>query len=339
VSIAVFDLKREKMVDSFLALRGTIENCNGGATPRGTWLTCEESTEGLDEGFERPHGYVFEVPAHTAREVNAEPIVAMGRFTHEAAVTDPESGIVYMTEDNGDPGDGFYRFVPKHRNRLHEGGRRQMLAIDGRPGFDTSANGVVGMRLRTFWVDIDDPNPADAEARPSAVYDQGASKGGARFLGLEGASVQDGHVYFTASEAGLAEQGQVWRFTPRGDRGDLVLLYESADASVLNQPDGLNVSTRGGILLCEDGDGEDEDGGDNFLRGLTPDGRIFDFAKNITPLDLHAFDDEDFPQPGPIGAGEFAGATWSPDGEWLFVNVPYPGVTVAITGPWERGCL
>jgi len=74
------------------------------------------------------------------------------------------------------------------------------------------------------------------------------------------------------------------------------------------------------------------------MGGLTPEGRIFDFAKNITPLDLNAYDPEEFPVGGAIGASEFAGATWSPDGRWLFVNVQYPGVTVAITGPWRRGC-
>ena len=43
---------------------------------------------------------------------------------------------------------------------------------------------------------------------------------------------------------------------------------------------------------------------------------------------------------------EFAGATFSPDGEVLFVNiqgngptVPGSGMTCAITGPWRRGAL
>jgi hypothetical protein len=37
--------------------------------------------------------------------------------------------------------------------------------------------------------------------------------------------------------------------------------------------------------------------------------------------------------------GEFAGATWSPDGKWLFVNIQRPAATYAITGPWGRGPL
>jgi secreted PhoX family phosphatase len=33
---------------------------------------------------------------------------------------------------------------------------------------------------------------------------------------------------------------------------------------------------------------------------------------------------------------EFAGVTFSPDGETLFVNVQIPGLTFAIWGPWDR---
>jgi Tol biopolymer transport system component len=32
-------------------------------------------------------------------------------------------------------------------------------------------------------------------------------------------------------------------------------------------------------------------------------------------------------------------ARLSPDGAWLFFNIQHPGITVAVTGPWERGSL
>lgn len=32
---------------------------------------------------------------------------------------------------------------------------------------------------------------------------------------------------------------------------------------------------------------------------------------------------------------EFTGACFSPDGETLFANIQDPGITFAITGPWE----
>jgi secreted PhoX family phosphatase len=36
-----------------------------------------------------------------------------------------------------------------------------------------------------------------------------------------------------------------------------------------------------------------------------------------------------------LGDEEFAGATFSPDGATLFVNIQVPGTTFAIWGPWR----
>lgn len=83
-------------------------------------------------------------------------------------------------------------------------------------------------------------------------------------------------------------------------------------------PDNLCVSPRGGLVVCEDGHNE------QFVRGLTRQGQIFDFAQNVSPI--HA-------------GSEFAGATFSPDGQTLFVNIQTPGVTLAVWGPWQKGLL
>ncbi|MEM9226817.1 MAG: alkaline phosphatase PhoX, partial [Verrucomicrobiota bacterium] len=37
-----------------------------------------------------------------------------------------------------------------------------------------------------------------------------------------------------------------------------------------------------------------------------------------------------------LNANEFAGACFSPDGSILFVNIQQPGLTIAITGPWDK---
>jgi len=42
---------------------------------------------------------------------------------------------------------------------------------------------------------------------------------------------------------------------------------------------------------------------------------------------------------GDFRGSEFAGATFSPDGEWLFFNIQTPVITIAVTGPWGRGML
>jgi len=328
---------RSGLVESALVLNGTLSNCSGSPTPWGSWLSCEETTDGTKAGFEKPHGYVFEVPADASGPIQPHPIKEMGRFEHECAPVDPRTGIVYMTEDNGDPGDGFYRFLPDRPGKLHRGGRLQMLAITGEPRYDTASGQRVGESLPCHWVDIAHPDPSDAEDNPGAVYLQGRRRGGARFYGLEGAAWQDGGVVFVASEAGDHEQGQVWRYEPRGDhRGRLKLLYESRSAKVLNQPDAIEASgKRDLVVMAEDGDGEDP-GGTNYLRVLTPGGKIVDLAQVIEPLDLHYWAPEDYPKPGKYGASEMAGPRWSPDGSKLFVNVQYPGVTCVIEGPWDR---
>ena len=96
VTIVDFDTRRGQVVRSFLALSGTIENCAGGYGWPGnrSWLSCEESTEGLDAGYQQKHGYVFEVPSSAHGLVAPTPIKAMGRFTHEAAERDARTGIV-----------------------------------------------------------------------------------------------------------------------------------------------------------------------------------------------------------------------------------------------------
>jgi secreted PhoX family phosphatase len=306
-----------RLLRDFVSLSGTIMNCAGGPTPWGSWLSCEESTQG-GAPLRLPHGYCFEVPAQAKEEVRAVPLKAMGRFTPEAVAVDPTTGIVYETEDRSEA--GFYRFIPDVPGVL-AAGRLEMLAIAGQPNYDTSAGEQVGQPpLPVTWVPIMDPDPADAEANPSAVYGQGFAMGAARFRRLEGCWSGNGSIFFNSTSGGDAGLGQVWEYQPAvGAEGQLVLRFESTTPDCLDGPDNLTVSPRGGILICEDG------GGEQYLRGLTSSGKIFDFAQNL------------------ITTREFAGATFSPDGQTLFVNIQGDvanlGMTFAIWGPWEQGAL
>jgi secreted PhoX family phosphatase len=311
-----FDTRALALTDSFISLNGTSVNCAGGPTPWGSWLSCEETVNGTHNGFGKEHGYVFEVPADGAGPVSdPQPYKAMGRFVHEAVAVDPATGIVYETEDSGTTS-GLYRFVPVEPGNLGAGGRLEMLAVKGRPRLRTfqGHSDRVGNALPVEWVAIDDPDPAVITSE--SVFDQGWAKGGAAFARLEGCWYDGGSVFFNATSGGDAGVGQVWEYRSRvRSGGQLILLFESPSPDLLDAPDNITVSPRGGLVLCEDGDGE------QFVRGLNERGEIFDFAKNS------------------LSDGEFAGACFSPDGEILFVNVQTPGVSFAIRGPWDNGAL
>ncbi len=61
-----------------------------------------------------------------------------------------------------------------------------MLAITGKPNYDTRTGQRTRRSLPVTWVTIDTPDPATAESNSLAVYEQGFAKGGATFARLEG---------------------------------------------------------------------------------------------------------------------------------------------------------
>jgi uncharacterized protein len=350
-----FDPGRGQLVQDFVSLKGTIVNCAGGyALGYSGWITGEETVSTFGE----PHGYAFFVPLDRAADDSkgADPIVPMGRFAHEAVATDQRTGIVYQTDDPGSGvGAGFYRYVPTSPQDLFAGGTLQMLGIAGHPRADLREGQTPGVELAATWFDIEDVNPTAADNRqPTSVYAQGYSQGGAKFNRLEGCW-WDGRrsIYFASTSGGDVKNGdvnadgyaegygQIWRYRSSVGGGDLTLIYESDGAEALDSPDNLCVTPRGGLILCEDDASSDSDlsmqapgiEDVNRLVGFSRDGGVFEFAVNR------------------LNDSELAGATFSPDGQTLFVNIfgdsagtvsPYTGnegMTIAISGPWAKGPL
>ena len=302
--------RTRSVVASHLVLAGTDSNCAGGVV-NGGWVSCEESSA-------PGHGYAFLTLPGDQALVAPRPIRSWGRFHREAVVIDPETGTVYMTEDRADG--CFYRFVPEDSREPLGVGKLQALAVPGVP--DTNAHAVAGDGpawpdghvWKVEWVDIVDP-----QAKEESCRAQGARAGATGFCRGEGLSLGRG-VWFSASTGGAAGGGQVFRLDSEGRT--LTLELEVTDRSILSCPDNLCLTPWGDLLMCEDNYERTEQVTHQHIRGMRPDGSIYDLARN--PMN----------QPDDAGP-EFTGACFSPDGRVLFVNVQTPQhMTLAIRGPW-----
>jgi len=348
------------VIRAHTSLNGTMMNCSGGEMPWGSWITCEETVNGPDVGpdftgasnvpLQKRHGYIFEVPVSAQPgkgQSNRRPINSAGRFAHEAVSFDPVKGHLYLTEDNFGFASGFYRYKPPAHpmrvGRLRDGGKLQMLKVVGVDNAHLEGHQRQGKTYDVEWVTIPEPDveydytpgeeaPTTNNTAITHVGSQGWAKGAAFFSRLEGQVHHDGVIFFTSTEGGGPEEtgnsnsagygngsGQVWAYHTRKKK--LRCVFQSTDPLILDLPDNVTTSNNGTLVVCEDSSG------DNFLRGLTRRGDIWDIALNrlVASDGTERFGDE------------FAGSTFSPDGRTLFVNIQASrGMTFAIWGPWDE---
>jgi secreted PhoX family phosphatase len=133
-------------------------------------------------------------------------------------------------------------------------------------------------------------------------------------------------IYFDCTTDGPANLDQVWEYDP--GRETLTLIYVSPNLNDLENPDNITIVPQTqDVFLCEDS------ARDQFIRGVTQDGEIYNFAQSLT------------------NDTEFCGACFDPDGQTLYVNQQgnrggnesgqptagnQPAVTYAIYGPFEK---
>ena len=150
----------------------------------------------------------------------------------------------------------------------------------------------------------------------------------------EGIWYGNGVIYVCSTSGGSAGNGQIFAYDPRKETFTLLFVSLSDGIDGVDSPDNIAWSPRGSLILCEDGDNDPQS-----LRGLTLDGQIFPFCHNNVNFAATG----SYTRPsgrtftGDQRGSEFAGATFHH--EWLFVNIQTPGITFAITGPWDDGAL
>ena len=302
----IYDTKERKLDSQFLSLVGTLRNCAGGPTPWNSWISCEEVVMGKSGPCKKNHGWCFEVPVTDFPKLaDPIPLKAMGRFNHEAVAVEPDSGDIYLTEDRQDG--LIYRFKPNVKGVLAEGGKLFALKVKGRTSLDTrnwsEVKFDVGQSEEIEWIEME-----DVESPKDDLRFRGFKNGAACFARGEGMWYSNGSIYFACTNGGIKKCGQIWKLTG----GKIELFVEPNNPDLVDNCDNITVSPWGDLFICEDGKGE------QFIDIITPQGEIFKLAKNSK------------------SSSEFAGPVFSPDGSTLFVNIQHDGLTLAITGPWEK---
>ncbi|HEX4870791.1 MAG TPA: alkaline phosphatase PhoX [Nevskiaceae bacterium] len=270
-----------RVIDAYPILQGTNNNCAGGVTPWGTWLSCEENFL----------GFVYECDPTGLNPALRLP--ALGQFAHEAAAVDPIGKAIYLTEDTADG--AFYRFRPlrwpdQGRPDLSVGVLEVAVVGDNPPTrlpYAETLGGAAPVETGpglVRWEPVPNPLGLPLECRyqvPTAAV----------FLGGEGCWYDDGQVFFTCKGS-----NRVWAYHTQTSQ--LEIVYDAAalgpDAP-LTGVDNLTVHPHSHDLFVA------EDGGNMEIVLITDD------TREVAPFLRY-----------PVPHSELCGVAFDPTGSRLY---------------------